>query len=625
MVAEARRGAKTETGGLVYLDSALWKTLASPASDRELHAAWLALQCGQIGAVRAGVLALGSEIDGALEPAAIWPANATASELLAEAAEMAVGKRRGIVLRGKATEGGGETAVAVAYPTILDDRIRGVLSVELGPIGDAELQIALRQMQWGSAWVETYVRRRDSVETSRTVDRLSLALDLVAETIERERFRGAATSLVTELATGLEAERAAVGFVSGKRVHLVALSHSSGFSKRMNLVRALEAAMQESIDQGAMIRLPEPPDGEPAVTLRHSALLKSPDGGSGGVLTAPILDRGKIVGALTVEFQEPEAANDGAAEQVEATAVLAGPILNRVREEERWLIWKALASARTGLVAIFGPRHLGLKLACIATVAILAFFATYETDYRVTADAVVEGEVERTVAAPLDGYVVDELARPGDRVKANDILARLDDRDLRMELHAWHSRRAQHEKEYAAAGAARDRSKLQILRAQIDETDTQIKLINAKLDRTELTSPFDGIVLSGDLSKSLGVAVHKGDVLFRIAPLDRYRVALFVDERDIGDIAPGMSGKLVLSAFPEVPFTVDVKRITPVTKAAEGQNSFRVEGRLTGDSTRLRPGMAGVAKVVAGERLLISIWTRRVLHWARLQWFRWSP
>ena len=45
------------------------------------------------------------------------------------------------------------------------------------------------------------------------------------------------------------------------------------------------------------------------------------------------------------------------------------------------------------------------------------------------------------------------------------------------------------------------------------------------------------LVVEGDLSQSLGKAVAKCEVHFRLAPLDGYRVILKVDERDDQDVA----------------------------------------------------------------------------------------
>jgi multidrug efflux pump subunit AcrA (membrane-fusion protein) len=138
-------------------------------------------------------------------------------------------------------------------------------------------------------------------------------------------------------------------------------------------------------------------------------------------------------------------------------------------------------------------------------------------------------------------------------------------------------------------------------------------------------APFDGIVVSGDLSQSLGSPVEKGKLLFEIAPLDSYRVVLEVDERDIADVEVGQHGQLLLAAFPSEPVAVSVSKITPVSAAKEGRNFFRVEAALDQPHERLRPAMEGAGKIEIDRRSLVWIWTHQVVDWIRLTVWTWLP
>ena len=112
-------------------------------------------------------------------------------------------------------------------------------------------------------------------------------------------------------------------------------------------------------------------------------------------------------------------------------------------------------------------------------------------------------------------------------------------------------------------------------------------------------------------------------MLFEIASLYSYRVSLQVDERDISYVNPGQAVTLVLSALPEQEFNVAVESITPVTRAAEGRNFFRVEASLEDPDGLLRPGMEGVAKISIDQRRYVWIWTRELIDWFRLWSWRW--
>jgi multidrug resistance efflux pump len=164
-----------------------------------------------------------------------------------------------------------------------------------------------------------------------------------------------------------------------------------------------------------------------------------------------------------------------------------------------------------------------------------------------------------------------------------------------------------------------------VYRAQMEEASAQIALIAQKIERTRIEAPFDAIVIEGDLTQTLGRAVQQGEVLYKLAPLDAYRIVIEVDERDIHFIANQQAGHLLLMAMPDKPLPFQVVKITPTTSSTKGRNAFRVEARLNEPFNALRPGMEGIAKVEAGSQLAIWIWTRRLVDWARLQVWAWWP
>ena len=149
-------------------------------------------------------------------------------------------------------------------------------------------------------------------------------------------------------------------------------------------------------------------------------------------------------------------------------------------------------------------------------------------------------------------------------------------------------------RKYSDALAKRERASSRILWRSSRKREAQLALVEEKLARTQLVAPFDGIVVSGDLSQMLSSPVEKGKVLFEIAPLDAYRVILKVDESDIRDVTAGQRGQLMLagSAGRALPFTV---KTISVATAEEGRNVFRVEAQLdeAGDRAAPRHGRRG--------------------------------
>jgi RND family efflux transporter MFP subunit len=302
-----------------------------------------------------------------------------------------------------------------------------------------------------------------------------------------------------------------------------------------------------------------------------------------------------------------------------------GPLLESKRRDDRWIARKLLESLWTQLGRLLGARYLGRKLAVLTAVCLVAFFYFVRDDYRVTSPAIIEGLVQRVVVAPFDSYIASEHARAGEIVRKGAVLATLDDKDLTLERLRWSTTRRQRLTEYNRALAARGRADINIIKAQIEQAKAQIALLDEQIARTKLKAPFDGIVVSGDLSQSIGAAVQRGQELFTVTPLDSYRVILEVDESEISQLKVGQEGTLLVSSLPKTPLDYHIERITPVSESKEGRTFFRVQAKLMRISPRLRPGMEGIGKTHIDVRRLIWIWTHSLIDWVRLQIWKWRP
>lgn len=618
---KAERARDFEATGGIFLDSELYARLKGSRNQETFAAAWLEIQSQIISGLRQGVVVLGPPGRGPFTPVAVWPKGSSGSRTLSGATETAVGTGRLVLQSGKAKDlDDANASVAIAYPIMVNDLVCGAAAIEIDQAPEADVRLAMDQLEWGCGWLETLVRRKRVTST----DRLVTVIEMLATSLHYDRFQTAATAVATELAGTLSCERVSIGFIRGKHAQVRALSHSASFGKKANLIRAIEAAMDEAIDQQAVMVYPVPDDSPERVTRAHAALLR--DHNTGPICTVPLAEGQRLLGAMTLERPIGDTFDAETVQLCEHVAALLGPVLDVKRKDDRWLARKAWDSAKHNLRKLIGPRHVGLKLSFTAIVALVAFFLYAFGDHRVTANATLEGTVQRAVAAPIAGYLAEANARAGDIVKEGEVLAVLDDRDLRLERLKWVSERSKQQREYSEALAKHERAQTRILSTQIEQAEAQIALLDEQLARLRIVAPFDGFVVTGDLSQALGAPVERGDVLFEVAPLHAYRVILEVDEREIGSIEVGQTGQLALTSMPGEKLTIAVEKITPISSSEEGRTYFRVEARLLGEfPTKLRPGMEGVGKIYIERRKLIWIWTHKIVHWVRMFIWSWWP
>lgn len=549
-----------------------------------------------------------------LQPAGVWPSGATPVRVVLTAVQGAAKSQKMIM---ENADGG---LTAVALPLSIDGKLRGVTGVLLRDATDAGIRTAIDQVQWATGWIEALLRRRKLTDG----DSLSNVIELLATSLHHARFQESATAVATELASILGCERVSIGFTRGRQCKVRALSNSADFHKRSGLISKIQAAMEEAIDQQSMVVFPEIDGATARVNRAHRILAK--DQNTNATASFPLAEGKRVIGAITLE-KEGEGPFDAATlKTAEYAAILLGPVLDVKRREDRWLPAKTWDAFKNLLRRLFGARHWGLKLGTLALILLVAFCYYAKGEYRVTAQTVLEGKFQRSITIPLAGFLSDAPARAGDIVTTGQVIAQLDDRDLRLERLKWASQRTQQMREYSQAIAGRQRTEARILESQIEQADAQIELLDAQLDRMSIRAPFSGLIVSGDLSQALGAPLERGDVIFEIAPLSDYRVMLRVDERDIRDIEPGQMGNLVLSAFPDADINLKVVRITPISTASEGENFFVVEAALDGIVPEdLRPGMEGVAKVNIREERLAKIWTQRTWLWIRMTAWKWWP
>jgi RND family efflux transporter MFP subunit len=612
---EARTDARSATAEVTPLDQVLWSVLSGETALAPFARAWLTLLCRMVPACRRAVLVL-RDAD-ALSPVARWPEGDPGSAQLSHCAELALQERRGVVSRARDSR-----SAHLAFPLIVDGTDQGVVAVECDAVGDAQLREAMRQLQWSTAWIELRQRRVQATDDNSRLRQGFAALEVAATALSADNFEAAARACATDMSVRLQATRVSIGWLRRRSIHIVGLSHAVlGGVRKSDAMLGLSSVMEEAVDQGASLLYPVP-EGDVLPSRSAHARLAA-QGGGPHILTVPLTIHGHVTGAIVLERDEP--IDQPTIDVVEAVAGLVGPVLGQLHTSERWVSTIALHIIGRTARQLFGPERYVLKLATLAIVAIALFFSTFHIDYQVSGKATVEGEVRRTIASGLDGYIASERARAGQVVHQGDVLATLDDSEMNLQRLRWIATRQQHQLELDKALASGARADVVIDSAQVAEASAEIALLDEQLARAKIVAPFDGLITNGDLSQSVGMPVQRAQVLFEIAPLDSYRVIVRVPDSDIAQVQPGNAGKLALSALPDRRFPLHIVRITPIAEQEEGDNTFHVEARLDDISPQLRPNMEGVAKLDAGRRLLIWAWTHHLIDAVRLRLWSWWP
>ncbi len=572
---------------------------------------WLLTQCGMISQARSGTLFLCDDSPDNLQTVCQWPDGAESVVVTPElAAVLAEGEPAQLDL------GDGGTRLLKVVPGMpAATTLCVVFDVDSN---DAKhLKIIANLLDWGTEWL-AYALQQPRGTASNV---LSDVFPLVAVCLDQSDFQALTTTLVAELAQRFDCQRASIGIRQRRQIEVVALSHSARIKQDANLLRSISLAMDEAVDQDRVLNFAGEGAVEGGLDYAHGALAR--ETGDGCILTLPFSYHGDALGAIMLERPVATPFEPRTIEVLERVLAVLAPVMLLMRQDEMGLPSRLFHSFRRGTLKLFGPSRYKLKLAAVSVLLLGLFLGVARGDWRVTANAVIEGRVQRTIAAPIDGFIQSAEARAGDLVEPGALLGTLDDSDLKLERLKWSTLRQQMVSESREAVAQRNRAEVTIIAARIEQADAELKLLDEQLARTRITAPFAGVVIEGDLSQRLGTPVSRGDALFKLAPLADYRVVLLVNERDIAPVEVGQMGGLVLASMPDRRLAIRIERITSVSTAEDGSNLFRVEASLNETDAALRPGMEGVGKIYLGEASLGWIWSRELLAWLRLKTWTW--
>ena len=446
-----------------------------------------------------------------------------------------------------------------------------------------------------------------------SLSRSAGVLTLQARALAHERFRSAATSVVTELALRLGCERVCIGFYRQGRLRIGAMSGTADIRQQRNLARSIVGAMEEAIDQASMVVHPAPQGTSLTVTLAHAELAQL--NGQLSICSVPVVGRRRAYGALVFERQGGFDAR--AVEAAKDAALFVGPVLELKHRIEQPLGGRIVdaVSPRRGSASLF---RLGTwQVGGAAAALVLLAAALWPASYRVVAPARVEGEGQRVIASPVDGFLRSVALRPGETVQAGQVLVALDDRDLALERGKSNAEIAQLDNLYRDALTKDDAAQIVIAHSKLEQAQAQLGLVESQLERIQLRAPFDGVLLSGDLMQSIGMPVKRGQELMTGAPDLSFRVVAEVDEQDIAVLRNGQTAQVLFGAFAQDSLAMTVMRIAPMATTIDGRNVFEVDGRVQGSTAALRPGLRGVVRIDIERTLLGWVWWHRTSQWMR--------
>ena len=209
-----------------------------------------------------------------------------------------------------------------------------------------------------------------------------------------------------------------------------------------------------------------------------------------------------------------------------------------------------------------------------------------------TGSTTLEAEAEAVVVAKVAGVVKKIFVEEGDSVKADQVVAKLDDEQLKLEFFQSKSKLEKLSNEFKMNQSLFEKKIISKEAYEKSRFEHHIQkaahdLAKLRLDYTEICAPISGIISQRFIK--VGNMVKVDQAVFCITDFNPLLAVLHVPEKEMSKLQIGFPAEIAADALPGSKFQGKILRISPIVDAGTGTIKVTVEVR---DKTRrLKPGM----------------------------------
>jgi membrane fusion protein, multidrug efflux system len=222
-----------------------------------------------------------------------------------------------------------------------------------------------------------------------------------------------------------------------------------------------------------------------------------------------------------------------------------------------------------------------------------------------------------TVSTDLAGIVRQIAFESGNKVRAGDLLVRLDTTQEEAQLH-----QAESQRDLALLTLKRDKdlvekhtisqSTYDDAEANYRQTKASVDQYNAVIARKTLCAPFDGV--AGIRQVNLGQYLKEGDPVVTLQSFDPIYVNFSLPQQDLSKLVVGQPVALQVDAYGDRSFKGTITAINSLVDQAT--RNIQVQATLGNADLKLRPGMFGKVSVLMSEVQNVIAVPATAIHYA---------
>ena len=310
-----------------------------------------------------------------------------------------------------------------------------------------------------------------------------------------------------------------------------------------------------------------------------------------------------------------------------------GAPVNSGRKRRRWITWLAIAAV-VAVAVIFYLRQ--PRVAAVQAVSVVTAYPSQQFVI-LNATGYVVAQRKAAVSTKATGRLEWLGVAEGSRVKANEVIARLDHRDVSAQfdqtaaaVKVAQSSIDQSEAELWEAGKSLNRTRDLVARGFITQSalDTAVArelrargavsgarsslavarasqhVAQVAVDYTVIRAPFDGVVLTknaniGDIVTPFSSAADSKGAVVTMADMTTLEVEADVSESSLAKVKVGQPCEIVLDALPDARFRGTISRMVPTVDRAKATVMTKI--RFSELDPRILPEMSAKVSFLSQE------------------------
>jgi RND family efflux transporter MFP subunit len=300
-----------------------------------------------------------------------------------------------------------------------------------------------------------------------------------------------------------------------------------------------------------------------------------------------------------------------------------------------------------GVAGYFGWKQFGGKGASAADLRPISTAAVEERDisFAITAAGEIGPADQVSVRPEINGRISELPVDIGDKVKAGQLLFRLDDTDLQIEresqtiqiagamlqVEAARLNVEKTEREYkrnkdlfegnlvpqeifdnARTEFYLAKNQLAISKNLLERSEKTLKMVEDRISKTRIIAPFDCTVLTRPVSLGQTVSgaagFNSGTEVMTIANLNDMIITAHINQADVTRMKSGQQVEIQVESVPGLRMGGHVQRIAPQALIKNGIKGFSARVAIDNIDPRVRPGMTSILSIpVASVESALSV------------------